>query len=222
MTCPFFPPGFVVPRPAPPYPTASSESSSRDLVRGNEDLAQTHRSANATVGREGKAKCGARLAFLLHPREVFRGAVIAAASAVVHMHKHPSGEPEPSGADIKFTKELIRAGQILKIEVLDHVIIIGNPNPCLLRELGHFPTDRATVSLYMQGARRQPPHRHLSFSDLSLRRSGRRVADRAGRVARATRFSNTLSRFRVSYLPVRVLVVLNPGLDSGLQGATAG
>lgn len=74
---------------------------------------------------------------LVHPREVFRGAIIAGAAALILMHNHPSGEPEPSEADIKVTRDLIRAGQLLKIDVLDHVIV-GNPAHCSLRELGHF------------------------------------------------------------------------------------
>ena len=74
---------------------------------------------------------------LVHPREVFRGAVIAAASALILIHNHPSGEPTPSEADIKVTRDLIRAGQWLKIELLDH-IIMGNPKHCSLRELGYF------------------------------------------------------------------------------------
>jgi DNA repair protein RadC len=74
---------------------------------------------------------------LVHPREVFRAAVIAAAAVLVLMHNHPSGEPQPSEADIKVTRDLIRAGQLLKIEVLDHVIM-GNPNHCSLRELGYW------------------------------------------------------------------------------------
>jgi DNA repair protein RadC len=74
---------------------------------------------------------------LVHPREVFRGAMIAAAAAIVVMHNHPSGEPQPSEADIKATRDLIRAGQLLKIEVLDHVVV-GNGNYCSLRELGYF------------------------------------------------------------------------------------
>lgn len=74
---------------------------------------------------------------LIHAREVFRGAIIAAASAVVLMHNHPSGESSPSEADIKVTRDLIRAGQLLKIEVLDHVIM-GNGNHCSLREMGYF------------------------------------------------------------------------------------
>ena len=74
---------------------------------------------------------------LVHPREIFRCAIIAAAATVVLMHNHPSGEPQPSEADIKVTRDLIRAGQLLKIEVADH-IVIGNPNHCSLRSLGFF------------------------------------------------------------------------------------
>lgn len=74
---------------------------------------------------------------LVHPREVFRLAVAASASAMVLAHNHPSGDPTPSEADVKVTRDLIRAGQILKIEVLDH-IIIGNPNHNSLRALGYF------------------------------------------------------------------------------------
>ena len=74
---------------------------------------------------------------LVHPREIFRCAVIAAASALILMHNHPSGEPAPSEADIKVTRDLIRAGQLMKIEILDHVVI-GNPSHVSLRELGYF------------------------------------------------------------------------------------
>lgn len=74
---------------------------------------------------------------LVHPREVFRTAIAAAASAIVLMHNHPSGEPQPSEADIRVTRDLIRAGQLLKLDVLDH-IIVGNPHHSSLRELGYF------------------------------------------------------------------------------------
>jgi len=80
---------------------------------------------------------------LVHPREVFRKAIAANAAAVVLAHNHPSGDPAPSEADIKVTRDLIRAGQLLKIEVLDHVII-GRATPerpkdyASLRELGYF------------------------------------------------------------------------------------
>lgn len=74
---------------------------------------------------------------LVHPREVFRGAIIAGAHAIVMMHNHPSGEPSPSDADIKVTRDLIRAGQLVNIDVLDHVII-GNQKHSSLRGLGYF------------------------------------------------------------------------------------
>jgi DNA repair protein RadC len=80
---------------------------------------------------------------LVHPREVFKCAISANASAIVVAHNHPSGDPTPSEADIKVTRDLIRAGQLLKIEVLDH-IILGRATParakdyCSLRELGYF------------------------------------------------------------------------------------
>ena len=74
---------------------------------------------------------------LVHPREVFRAAVLAGASAVVLLHNHPSGDPTPSEGDIKVTRDLIRAGQLLKIEVLDHVVV-GQNRHCSLRQLGFF------------------------------------------------------------------------------------
>jgi len=80
---------------------------------------------------------------LVHPREVFKRAIAANASAVVLVHNHPSGDPTPSEADIKVTRDLIRAGQLLKIEVLDHVIIgrrtmERQKDYVSLRELGYF------------------------------------------------------------------------------------
>lgn len=66
-------------------------------------------------------------ACLVHPREVFRRAVMDNASAVVLAHNHPSGDTSPSREDIKLTRQLIEAGRIMDIEVLDHVVI-GTPN----------------------------------------------------------------------------------------------
>jgi len=80
---------------------------------------------------------------LIHPREVFRKAIAANASAVVLVHNHPSGDPTPSEADIRATRDLIRAGQVLKIEVLDHIILgrraaENGRDYVSLRELGFF------------------------------------------------------------------------------------
>ena len=74
---------------------------------------------------------------LVHAREVFRPAIVAAAHAVVVMHNHPGGDPTPSEADIRVTRDLIRAGQILRIEVLDHIIVTPFRHSSL-RELGWF------------------------------------------------------------------------------------
>ena len=80
---------------------------------------------------------------LTHAREVFKHAISANASAIVLVHNHPSGDPSPSEADIRVTRDLIRAGQLLKIEVLDHVILgrattARSKDYASLRELGYF------------------------------------------------------------------------------------
>jgi DNA repair protein RadC len=62
-------------------------------------------------------------ASLVHPREVFKDAIMHSAASVVLVHNHPSGDPEPSEDDIKITKKLVDSGKILGIEVVDHIII---------------------------------------------------------------------------------------------------
>ena len=80
---------------------------------------------------------------VVHPREVFRGAIAANASAVVLVHNHPSGDPQPSEADIRVTRDLICGGQVLQVDVVDHVIM-GRATAerpcghCSLRDLGYF------------------------------------------------------------------------------------
>ena len=74
---------------------------------------------------------------LVHPREVFRCAIVSAAAAIVCLHNHPSGDPTPSEQDIKVTRDLVRAGQLLKVEMLDH-IIMGRPHHFSLREHGYL------------------------------------------------------------------------------------
>jgi len=82
---------------------------------------------------------------LVHPREVFRSAIAAGAAAIVVAHNHPSGDPTPSEQDIRVTRDLVRAGQLLKIELVDHVIL-GRRTPdrsrdfISLRELGYIST----------------------------------------------------------------------------------
>ena len=79
----------------------------------------------------------------VHARETFRAAIISAAQAIIVMHNHPSGDPTPSDSDIRVTRDFIRAGQLLKIELLDHIVIgqrsIECPNGyASIRDLGYF------------------------------------------------------------------------------------
>ena len=62
---------------------------------------------------------------LVHPREVFRPAILAGASAVFVAHNHPSGDPAPSNADIQVTRQLREAAKIMSIDLLDH-LVCGN------------------------------------------------------------------------------------------------
>lgn len=80
---------------------------------------------------------------LVHPREVFSSAITRRASAIAIAHNHPSGDPTPSEADIKVTRDLIRAGQLLRIEVVDHIILGKRTDQrpkdyFSLREAGYF------------------------------------------------------------------------------------
>jgi DNA repair protein RadC len=60
---------------------------------------------------------------IVHPREVFKEAVSSSAASVIFVHNHPSGDPEPSKEDIELTERLIKAGEIIGIDVLDHIIV---------------------------------------------------------------------------------------------------
>jgi len=66
---------------------------------------------------------GSLTASIVHPREVYKAAILANAASVVFMHNHPSGDPEPSLDDIEVTRRLAKAGAILGISVLDHIIV---------------------------------------------------------------------------------------------------
>ncbi|WCJ60705.1 JAB domain-containing protein [Fontisphaera persica] len=74
---------------------------------------------------------------IVTPLSVFRPVIVMAGSAIILMHQHPSGDCTPSEGDIRVTRDLIRAGQLLKIDLVDHVII-GEPNHASLRNMGYF------------------------------------------------------------------------------------
>jgi DNA repair protein RadC len=60
---------------------------------------------------------------IVHPREVFKEAVSSSAASVIFVHNHPSGDPEPSKEDVELTERLVKAGEIIGIDVLDHIIV---------------------------------------------------------------------------------------------------
>jgi DNA repair protein RadC len=62
---------------------------------------------------------------IVHPREVFRSAILAGAAAVIVAHNHPSGDPMPSADDRAVTRQLVDAGRLLDIPVCDHLILAG-------------------------------------------------------------------------------------------------
>lgn len=66
---------------------------------------------------------GTLTASLVHPREVFKAAILANAAAMILVHNHPSGDPTPSAEDHAITERLKRAGDLLGIRILDHVVI---------------------------------------------------------------------------------------------------
>ncbi len=78
---------------------------------------------------------GSLTASVVHPREVFRAAVRYAAAAMILLHNHPSGDPAPSREDIAVTERLVKAGKLMDIPVLDH-IILGDNNFLSMKEKG--------------------------------------------------------------------------------------
>ena len=63
---------------------------------------------------------------LVHPRDVFRPAILQAASRIILVHNHPSGDPTPSSEDYRVTDRLIEIGHLIGIEVIDHIVIGHN------------------------------------------------------------------------------------------------
>ncbi|RBW71642.1 RadC family protein [Bacillus taeanensis] len=79
---------------------------------------------------------GSLNASIVHPREVFKEGLKRSAASIICFHNHPSGDPAPSHEDIEVTKRLVECGQLLGMEVLDH-IIIGDKRYISLKEKGY-------------------------------------------------------------------------------------
>jgi len=91
---------------------------------------------NHVIGQE-TLSIGSLNASIVHPREVFQAAIKRNSAAIVCAHNHPSGDPTPSSQDIDITKRLVEAGEIIGIDVLDH-IIIGDNGYISLKEKGYM------------------------------------------------------------------------------------
>jgi len=129
-------------------PASTSCRQPADVLRACIDMATMAQESQQALTIDGKNRIlnrhmislGLADACLIHPREVFRAAILDNASAVVLVHNHPSGETTPSGEDIRLTKQIVEAGRILDIKVLDHIIIgrdaAGVPSCLSMREQG--------------------------------------------------------------------------------------
>ena len=73
---------------------------------------------------------------LVHPREIFKPAILSGSAALLACHNHPSGDPEPSAEDIALTRRIASAGQLLGIDLLDHLILGEAGRYVSLRERG--------------------------------------------------------------------------------------
>ena len=131
------------------------ETGRKELIRTPEDMARLcadvrglaqesfHvimlNAKNRVVNRH-MVSLGIADASLVHPREVFRQAIVDNAAAIVLLHNHPSGDPTPSAEDVRITRQLIEVGKVVDIKVLDHVIMgqesEGQPGFLSLRESG--------------------------------------------------------------------------------------
>ena len=72
---------------------------------------------------------------LVHPREVYKTAILSNSAYIILFHNHPSGNPEPSAADLDLTKRLVEAGTLMGIEVLDHIIVGDGERFLSMKEL---------------------------------------------------------------------------------------
>jgi len=91
---------------------------------------------NQVISKE-TISIGSLNANIVHPREVFKAALLASAAHIIVAHNHPSGDPTPSREDIDITRKLVETGNIMGISVLDHVII-GDGRHFSMKEAGHI------------------------------------------------------------------------------------
>lgn len=123
-------------------PTVRSPS---DVANAAADIRKSKRenfvilclNARNQVIRKETISIGSLNASIVHPREVFEPAVRESAASIVLVHNHPSGDTRPSDDDIELTRRLVKAGEIMGIEVLDHVIV-SEKKHLSMKEMGIF------------------------------------------------------------------------------------
>ncbi len=108
------------------------------LDKNKEHFIAFYLSCRSTVNKAEIVSIGTLNANLVHPREVFRPALISRAASIVVLHNHPSGDTSPSEADIEVTQRLKQAGKIFGIEVVDHVIFDSNERYYSFRDKGEI------------------------------------------------------------------------------------
>jgi DNA repair protein RadC len=141
---------------------AAVEAGRRTLLRGRRERVQINRALDAAqvlvpefgsqpvehfglllldtkrrVLRTTLVSVGTLDASIVHPREVFRAAATGGAAALILFHNHPSGDPAPSADDVELTRRMMRAGELMGIAVLDH-IIVAETRYHSLREQGNL------------------------------------------------------------------------------------
>ncbi len=110
------------------YSIKSPEQLVKAVRKGIQDKAKEHfklillNTRNKIIGIS-TISVGTLNASLVHPREVFKDAIVHSASSIILVHNHPSDDPEPSDDDLSLTRRLADAGRLVGIEVLDHIII---------------------------------------------------------------------------------------------------
>lgn len=118
----------------PKYKVQSSKDIQDIMVKMSNYMSFLDREEFIIIGLDGKNKTmfyhsvsvGCLTSSIVHPREVFKMAIVSNAAALILTHNHPSGDPTPSSEDIEITKRLVEGGNILGIKILDHVIIGEN------------------------------------------------------------------------------------------------
>ena len=110
-------------------PMITSSEDAIDCVREHladwdrEIFGALHLSVRGKVQNATIISIGTMTSTEAHPREIFRAAILAGAAAIIVFHRHPSGDPTPSNEDIETTQRICRAGDLLGIRVLDHVVV---------------------------------------------------------------------------------------------------